>query len=114
MPLFDFRCLDPKCANVEEHYAKVDERKSVCSVCGGESTRLITSRYAIHADYASKDFVTSDITGSEVRITSRKQMRKLCKEFGVSPKEGPPRNDTKHFREEMRDRQMRQKRRVYV
>lgn len=34
------------------------------------------------------DFVTEDITGQPVRITSRRQLRRLCKEHNVEPMYG--------------------------
>lgn len=112
MPLYDFRCTG--CGIKFEEYAKMDDKITGCTECGGTATRLITSNYHIQADYASKDWVTSDITGSEVRITSRKQLRKLCNDHGVYAKEGPAANKTKYRREEMADRQRSQpKKRQY-
>lgn len=97
MPLYDFKCA--KCGRIEEHWAKMDEKMHMCD-CGHESDRLITSRIYLQTDYASRDFVTADITGSEVRITSRKQLRNLCKENGVTPKEGGAANKTLDLRKD--------------
>ena len=85
MPLYDFKC--DSCKKVIEHYASMDEHTKDC-ICGGLMNRIITSRFHIDADYASSDFVTEDITGNPVRITSKKQMRQLCEKNSVSPKFG--------------------------
>jgi putative FmdB family regulatory protein len=98
MPLYDFKCM--KCGRVEEHFTKVDDKISMCE-CGSESNRMITTNYSIHADFASKDFITTDITGEPVRITSRRQMRNLMKEHGVTEKQAPSRSET-NYRNEQR------------
>ena len=87
MPRYDFRCK--ACDKVEEHYAgMLDKPIGKCDACGGESKRLISCTHSIAADFASNDFVTDDISGEPVRITSNKQMNSLMKEHGVEPKTG--------------------------
>lgn len=84
MPLYDFKC---PCGNIEEAWAKMDEKTKTCE-CGQDMTRMITSNFNIDADFASRDYVTDNITGSPVRITSKKQLRSLCRDNGVMPKYG--------------------------
>ena len=78
MPLYDFEC--ESCGAVVEHYAGVDERSMRCS-CGANSRRLITTRYSVIGDV---EFVTDNITGDPVRITSRRQLHRMLKENGLS------------------------------
>jgi len=92
MPLYDFLC--DQCGNKEERYAKMDERQAECPTCQGAMRRLITTRINLQTDYASSSFVTPDITGTPVRITSRKQMRELCDRHEVRPKESAIKNET--------------------
>ena len=82
MPLYDFQC--DSCDKVQEHFAKMDETTREC-ICGGLMQRKISTNYFVHGEV---DFVTDHITGDPVRITSRKQMDRLCKEHGVTPKFG--------------------------
>ena len=92
MPLYDFRCRE--CGAQEERYAGMDEREAECSTCQGQMKRLITSKIHLQTDYASASFVTADITGDPVRITSRKQLRSLCEAHDVRPKETAIKNET--------------------
>ena len=82
MPLFDTKCSD--CGQVVEQYLKVAEKPQDC-VCGGDMKRILTSRYYINPDI---DVVTADITGEEMRVTSRRHLKQLCAENGVSQKYG--------------------------
>jgi len=82
MPLFDTKCL--QCGEVVEQYLKRHEEPDICR-CGGRMERIIGSRYYINRDL---DFVTEDITGDPIRVTSRRQMKRLCEENGVMPKYG--------------------------
>ena len=107
-PLYDFKC--DTCEDVVEAWAKVDEKTIACH-CGGCMLRKITSNYSIHADFASKDFVTDDITGEPVRITSRRQMRSLMKEHGVTERQAPSKSEIKHrndLRAHLRNEQLRE------
>lgn len=94
-PCYDFKCST--CNKVEEKWAGINERQGLCS-CGGEQKRLISCRISLHTDYASRDFVTADLTGEPVRITSRRQENELCKQHSVTRKEGKPKKDTYDFR----------------
>jgi len=82
MPLYDFRCQE--CGGVSEHFAGVEERQVSCG-CGGISHRLITSRYYLNPDV---EFLTDNITGDPIRITSRKMLDRVCKENGITQKTG--------------------------
>lgn len=108
MPLYDFHCL--KCGCIREQWVKVDHVMDMCD-CGNEMRRLISSNYSIHADYASSDFVTDDITGNPVRVTSRRQLRKLMRDNGVTEKEAPSRSEINYRNEKrahLRDLQLRE------
>ena len=83
MPIYDFECLE--CKVRDERHAKIDETKKTCAYCGGEMKRLITSRYNVIGDV---EFVTDNITGNPVRVTSRRQLKKLMQENDVVQKYG--------------------------
>lgn len=82
MILYDFQCK--RCGAVEEHFSPVEKRVRLHD-CGGIMYRQITSRFGI---VKSLDFVTDNITGEPVRITSKAQHERLCREHGVTQKYG--------------------------
>lgn len=82
MPLYDFECA--KCCRLEEHYAGMQDRVIACS-CGGEMHRQISARYYVNPDI---EIVTDNINGEMTRITSRRQLRQMCKEHRVDEKFG--------------------------
>ena len=83
MPLYDATCRE--CGKTFEHFAKVDERRVQCIECGGEAWRILTTNYSVHGDV---DFVTDNISGEPVRVTSKRQLRQLMTRHGVSEKYG--------------------------
>ncbi len=83
MLLYDFRCT--KCNLKQERLAKIEQTEVDCEKCGGLAKRLITSNHFVHGDL---DFVTDNITGSPIRIGSRKQLKDLEKRHDVSAKYG--------------------------
>ena len=80
MPLYDFECPTH---GVSEHYASMDETTRKCE-CGKNMKRLISFSNII----PDADFVTDDLTGEPVRITSNRQLNRLCKETGNQPSYG--------------------------
>ena len=82
MPLYDCKCT--KCGEVVEQYMKHDEEPDICA-CGGDSERIISSSYYINRDI---DYVTDNISGEPIRVNSRKHLRELEKEHGVTQKIG--------------------------
>ena len=80
MPLYDWECPSH---GTSEHYAKMDEMVIKCH-CGKKMKRLISVSY-VNPD---ADFVTDDLTGEPVRITSNRQLNRLCKETGNQPSYG--------------------------
>ena len=83
MPLYDFQCTE--CRNIHEHYAHIEERIKTCETCGGLMKRMIGIGQNVIGDI---DFVTDNITGKPIRITSRKQLRGLLKKHGLYEKYG--------------------------
>ena len=84
MPLYDFNC--DECGVTFERYAKMDEKVVDCEACrDGMAFRKITARYYAHSDV---DFVTDNITGKPERIDSKRKLRRLMSEHGVSEKFG--------------------------
>ena len=81
-PLYDFQCVE--CGKVGEHIACIEERIKDCE-CGGIMKRLVTTSYHVVPDV---DFVTENITGEPVRITSRRQLDGLLKKHGLTQKYG--------------------------
>ena len=82
MPLYDYECT--KCGLIEEFFASVDRRFKTCE-CGAMMKRVLSPRYYINPDV---DFVTDNIDGKMTRITSRRQLRQMCKDHGVMEKFG--------------------------
>jgi len=82
MPLYDATC--EACGKTFEHYAKMDEKRVRCA-CGGAANRIFSARYYAHSDV---DFVTDNITGEPERIDSKRKLRRLMSEHGVSEKFG--------------------------
>jgi len=80
MPLYDYFC---PCGYTGEHYNKMDEYEK-CPDCGKEMKR-IPGGYHVIGDL---DFVTENITGKPVHVTSRKQHKRLMQEHGVMEKYG--------------------------
>ena len=83
MPLYDHECST--CGAVSEALAPVDDRVVRCPACGDNAERIFSSRYYINPDV---DFVTDNITGDPVRVTSRQHLARLCRDNGVSEKIG--------------------------
>jgi len=83
MPLYDFECLS--CGRIAEHYASMDETTKPCVACGMNAKRIISTNTFVMRD---ENFVTDNITGDPVRITSRRQLRDLEKRHGVTQKIG--------------------------
>lgn len=73
--IYDCQCQ--KCERIEEIIRSVADRDNTPICCGQQMKRIITTNYHVIPDY---DFVTADITGDPVHITSKKQHDRLCKE----------------------------------
>lgn len=78
--IYDCKC--EKCEKVEEIVRSVAERNNTPLCCGQPMKRMITVNYNVYSDL---NFMTEDITGSPVQITSRQQHDRLCRENNVSP-----------------------------
>ncbi|MCC6155705.1 MAG: zinc ribbon domain-containing protein [Candidatus Hydrogenedentes bacterium] len=80
MPRYRFTC-DP-CAQDQEVYCERAARTEpkFCPLCGAALRQLPPLRVFVNVD--ALDFVTSDITGSPVRIQTKTQLNKLCEENG--------------------------------
>ncbi len=104
MAAFEYTCVKD-CGGSVMVFAKVDEKRpkwKKCPKCGSRSTRHFRApQLSIF-----KPYVTPDITGTEVEITSPSQEARLCKKHGVErltsdDKTGSPeamrRNKAKRF-----------------
>lgn len=83
MPLYDYQCED--CQQVEERYAGMDQPELECRQCGGKAHRVFSTRYWVHGE---PDYVTDNISGKPVRVTSRRQLRDLLKQHGLMERFG--------------------------
>jgi putative FmdB family regulatory protein len=83
MPLYDFKCTE--CGQVQEHIAHIEERIGECVDCQGLTKRMISANYNVIGDV---DFVTDNITGDPIRVSSRKQLRGLMERYDVAEKYG--------------------------
>ena len=84
--LYEFRCQE--CKREDTMLMPVaDMEAGIAPECCGGKMRKILSLPRINPDV---DYVTSDITGDPVHITSRRQQRQLCEKYGVTPKLAKP------------------------
>ncbi len=83
MPIYDYRCRE--CGHVEEQVKHVDDVTDECEKCAATSDRIFSAQYYINPDV---DFVTDNITGENVRVTSRKQLDRLMKDHGLYQRYG--------------------------
>lgn len=80
--IYEFRCR--ACHRLDTMIMNVAEMESGhAPACCGTPMRKILSLARIQRE---PDYVTRDITGDPVRITSRQQRDKLCAEHGTAPK----------------------------
>lgn len=76
--IYDCQCS--YCGKIQEIVRKLADREDTPFCCG---ERMFIKISAPHV--STVNFVTSDITGNPVEITSHKQHDKLCKENDVAP-----------------------------
>lgn len=76
--IYECHCLI--CGRKKEIIRKMKDRNDTPVCCGQKMHRIISAPYV-----GVVDFITSDITGKPVHITSHKQHDKLCKEHNVAP-----------------------------
>jgi len=77
--LYDCKCHT--CGKIQEIVRKIDDRNNTPDCCGHRMIRF-ASQINVHGDL---NFVTADITGKDVHITSRKQHDELCRVNHVAP-----------------------------
>lgn len=77
--IYDCKCKT--CGKIQEIVRSVEDRNDTPICCGNKMVRIITL-INIAPDL---NFVTADITGQDVHITSSKQHDRLCHENGVAP-----------------------------
>ena len=82
--IYTARCRD--CCREEDFHSSVADRDNTPECCNQPMRRILTAPN-INPDV---DYVTSDITGDPVHITSRRQQRQLCEKHGVTPKLSKP------------------------
>lgn len=78
--IYEAECLS--CKKTEDYIRSVAERHNTPVCCGKPMKKKITTCQTVYGDL---NFVTSDINGDEMHITSRQQHDRLCKENNVSP-----------------------------
>ena len=81
MPLYDFKCED--CNKEFEDFLLILQLKdyilSTRCICGGRVKQIITG---VGRDWFHPH-VNYDFDGTPRTVTSKKHLKKLCKEFGV-------------------------------
>jgi putative FmdB family regulatory protein len=83
MPLYDYECKI--CGKMEERYCPMEDSVVYHCTCGGDQNRVLSARYNINR---AVNFVTDDISGEPVSVTSKRQLKTLCDEHGVHEKYG--------------------------
>ena len=79
MPTYEYECQ--YCGVYDVWQRMKDEPLRRCQFCGERVKRLISGGAGIAI--SNVDFVTSEFGGKEVRITSRKQEKKLMRKYGL-------------------------------
>lgn len=80
MPLYSYLC---KCGNEADVYKPVSEyaRQELCPVCERAMKRNFDgARFAVHC---FQEYVTSDISGEPIRVTSKSHETAVCAKHGV-------------------------------
>ena len=82
MPLYDYKCKS--CDRVQEWYCSIDNLggEVPCEKCNKPMHRLIGQRVTVSGDV---DFVTDNITGKPLHVSSKRQLRELCKRNNIEP-----------------------------
>lgn len=75
MPLYDFKCQ--KCSVHSEHIVKYELRNKQICPCGGIMELMWVKGHMFHP---FKERVFSHFGPDEVLVTSKKQLKRLCKE----------------------------------
>jgi putative FmdB family regulatory protein len=78
MPMYTFECRT--CHQQEDRFSRMNEvpEHTTCG-CGGRAVRIFTAPQV----HVFQEFVTRHITGTPVRITSRRQETDLCRAHGL-------------------------------
>ena len=83
MPMYTYSCSNDECNGVDYLVSHMNEHRPTwkrCSLCGKRAHRTYEApQLAIFHPY-----VTPDITGSEVEVTSPRQEDELCRRHGVT------------------------------
>jgi hypothetical protein len=78
--IYEAQCQ--KCKKNEDYSRSIAERHDTPVCCGQPMKKMITTCQNVYGDL---DFVTADITGQDVHITSRKHHADLCRKNHVAP-----------------------------
>jgi putative FmdB family regulatory protein len=82
MPIYDYLC--PRCGEVSDIWAHINEERKVHEECGSTMTRLI-SPTRCNPDYAPwMDENLSGQDGKPVLVKSRRHHKQLLKERGLA------------------------------
>lgn len=86
MPLIEYQCALGHGAEVFYHNKKDITRTIECALCGGEAKRCLISRFSIYGTdkYHDRGFKDASLAFGK-RVTSNKEVDRLCKETGIVP-----------------------------
>lgn len=83
MPLYDYKC--PKCGEIIDVWAKIEEMHKECNQCGGVMYRLISPTRIICdiAPYFDENLADSKKSPHGQWVQSRQHRKQLMKEQGL-------------------------------
>ena len=83
MPIYDILC--PKCGEIADIWAKIEETRVNCPKCGAETTRLISPTRIICdlEPYWDENLADAKKSPQGQYITSRQHRKRVMKEQGL-------------------------------
>ena len=78
MPMYDYKCQE--CGLEFEHFTCIIDRHKVQCKCGGRAELQISTK----ARDWFRPFSTDDFNGRPIMVESKKHLKQLCKEHGVT------------------------------
>lgn len=84
MPLYDISC--PKCGEIADIWAKIEEIHPICPQCGMATERLISPTRIICdiSPYWDENLADARKAPHGCYVTSRQDRKKKMKEFGLA------------------------------
>lgn len=80
MPLYDYKCRDPKCAHEFEEFSTIAKRKQAkCLKCGSKAAIIVSSG----TYHQFEEGFWTDLAPDPIHIDSKKQLKAECRARGL-------------------------------